>query len=162
MALITTYRLAFTDSLMTAFKPRGAPARWNNEGVVMAYTSEHPALAAFEILNYWEEYSSLDAYSLFSSTFETSLAKELEIQPEGLLDLDTTRTKGDDWIASRSSVALRVPSVAIPLSFNYLLNPNHPDFYVGVRLEGHGSFAFDARVRKLITSVKKTVGGSSQ
>lgn len=161
MALITTYRLAFTDSLMTAFKPRGAPARWNNEGVVMAYTSEHPALAAFEILNYWEEYSSLDGYSLFSSTFETSLANELEIQPEGLLDLDTTRTKGDDWIASRSSVALRVPSVVIPLSYNYLLNPNHPDFYAGVRLEAHGSLAFDARVRKLITLVKKT-GGSSQ
>ena len=162
MALITTYRLAFTDSLMTAFKPRGAPARWNNEGVVMAYTSEHPALAAFEILNYWEEYSSLDGYSLFSSTFETTLANVLDIQPEELLDLDTTRTRGDDWISSRSSVALRVPSVAIPLSFNYLLNPNHPNFYAAVRLEAHGSFAFDARVRKLITSVKNAASGSTQ
>jgi RES domain-containing protein len=155
MALITTYRLAFTDSLMSAFKPRGAPARWNNEGVVMAYTSEHPALAAFEILNYWEEYSSLDGYSLFSSAFETSLVKELEIQPKGLFDLETTRTIGDDWISSRSSVALRVPSVALPRSFNYLLNPNHPSFYDGVQLEAHGPFAFDARVKKLISQGKK-------
>lgn len=35
---------------------------------------------------------------------------------------------GDRWLSRRASVALRVPSVVVPYSHNYLLNPSHPAF----------------------------------
>jgi RES domain-containing protein len=35
---------------------------------------------------------------------------------------------GDAWIKSHRSAVMRVPSVVVPSEWNYLLNPNHPDF----------------------------------
>jgi RES domain-containing protein len=35
---------------------------------------------------------------------------------------------GNEWLASRSSVVLEVPSAVTPEESNYLLNPQHPDF----------------------------------
>ncbi len=41
----------------------------------------------------------------------------------------TSRRIGRDWVASRRSVALQVPSyVAQPWGCNVILNPTHPDF----------------------------------
>ena len=34
---------------------------------------------------------------------------------------------GDDWLARGASLLLRVPSVVVPVGWNYLLNPAHPD-----------------------------------
>ena len=34
---------------------------------------------------------------------------------------------GDDWLARGISLLLRVPSVVVPVGWNYLLNPAHPD-----------------------------------
>lgn len=56
------------------------------------------------------------------------------------------RAMGDDWIGTKTSVALRVPSCVIPTEYNYLLNPLHPDF----RKLAIGSpvpFQFDRRLR---------------
>ena len=38
------------------------------------------------------------------------------------------QTLGSDWLASRCSAVLAVPSAVIPDELNYLLNPQHPDF----------------------------------
>jgi RES domain-containing protein len=35
---------------------------------------------------------------------------------------------GDEWLDSRPSVVLRVPSAIVGGEFNYLLNPLHSDF----------------------------------
>jgi RES domain-containing protein len=35
---------------------------------------------------------------------------------------------GDDWVASRRSAVLRVPSALVPAESSFLLNPHHPDF----------------------------------
>lgn len=42
-------------------------------------------------------------------------------------DQIATRTIGDEWLVSRTTVLLRVPSAIIPETFNILLNPEHPD-----------------------------------
>ena len=34
---------------------------------------------------------------------------------------------GDDWLARGTSLLLRVPSVVVPVGWNYLLIPAHPD-----------------------------------
>ena len=149
-----SYRLAFTDSVLSAFRPRGAPARWNSEGTVMVYTSEHIALSALEILTGWEAYPSLQGYHLYRATFaETHIVEA----PESLDVHNKTLTRdfGDTWIREGQSLALKVPSVVAPYSFNYLLNPAHPDFYNEVRLEPLGPFIFDKRIEGLTEAAKQ-------
>ncbi|MGB9407153.1 MAG: RES family NAD+ phosphorylase, partial [Terracidiphilus sp.] len=38
-----------------------------------------------------------------------------------------TRTIGDAWMASSETALARVPSAIVPQTWNYLLNPEHPD-----------------------------------
>jgi RES domain-containing protein len=153
-----SYRLAYTDSLLAAFRPRGAQARWNSEGTVIVYTSEHPALAALEILNGWEVYANLRGYHLYRCTFETALVCETATSLD-IHDRAATRTYGDAWVRKRESVALKAPSVAVAESSNYLFNPNHPDFLAKVKLEHLGPFSFDERVERLVQKSSNADGG---
>lgn len=116
------------------------------------YTAEHAALAALEILAGWEVYASLQGYSLYRCTFDEALLED------ALDDLDArdraqARAYGDAWVRETRSVALRVPSVVAPESFNVLLNPDHPDFrQVGV--EPLGPFSFEERIAALVERAK--------
>ena len=38
-----------------------------------------------------------------------------------------TQAIGDAWLAAGASLLLRVPSVVVPVGWNYVLNPAHPD-----------------------------------
>ena len=146
------YRLAFTNSLSAAFRPRGAPGRWNSEGVVVVYTAEHAALAALEILAGWEVYASLQGYSLYRCTFDEALLEDA-IDDLDARDRAQTRAYGDAWVREARSVALRVPSVVAPESFNVLLNPDHPDFRQ-VEVEPLGPFSFEERIAALVERAK--------
>ncbi len=42
-------------------------------------------------------------------------------------DPELTRSIGDAWLASLETPSARVPSVIAPQTWNYLLNPEHPD-----------------------------------
>ena len=46
----------------------------------------------------------------------------------GTEDSGAARQFGDDWLASRRSLVLLVPSVVARLEFNAVVNPAHPDF----------------------------------
>lgn len=54
-------------------------------------------------------------------------------------------TIGDQWVDNGNSAVLRVPSAVLDEEWNYLLNPEHPDFpqiAIGVAKP----FRFDARL----------------
>ena len=57
----------------------------------------------------------------------------------------STQAIGADWLQRRSSVALRVPSVVVPVDSNVLLNPRHPDMN-RVRISRNEAFRFDSRL----------------
>lgn len=59
-----------------------------------------------------------------------------------------SRPIGMNWLESKRSVAMVVPSVAIPRELNILLNPNHPEFKTQVSLAGVEPFFFDPRLFK--------------
>jgi RES domain-containing protein len=42
-------------------------------------------------------------------------------------DLELTRRIGDAWLVSLKTPLARVPSVLAPQTWNYLLNPEHPE-----------------------------------
>jgi putative toxin-antitoxin system antitoxin component (TIGR02293 family) len=52
---------------------------------------------------------------------------------------------GDDWLESGPSPVLRVPSAVVPYSWDYLLNPQHPDF-PSIRLGDPVSLELDRRL----------------
>jgi RES domain-containing protein len=41
---------------------------------------------------------------------------------------DSTKDLGSDWAEQGRTAVLKVPSVLVPRSWNYLLNPAHRDF----------------------------------
>jgi RES domain-containing protein len=52
---------------------------------------------------------------------------------------------GDHWLASAPSAALRVRSAVVSQEFNFLLNPQHPDF-ARIIAETPMPFVFDDRL----------------
>ncbi|WP_338923723.1 RES family NAD+ phosphorylase (plasmid) [Pseudomonas silesiensis] len=54
---------------------------------------------------------------------------------------------GDDWIDSAVSLALAVPSVIVPMSWNHLMNVGHPAFAGVVSKARQVEFKFDQRGR---------------
>jgi RES domain-containing protein len=153
--LITAYRLVHESVLakgIDPFKPEAAEARWNSLGVQIAYAAESLALAAMEMLSYWGRYRSLMGYQIFTITIHEG---DVEVLPGEVdaSDYSVTRPFGDTWAREARSLALRVPSVVLPHSFNYLINPNHPRFgQAGVRHEG--PLEFDARIASLLSRAK--------
>ena len=58
-----------------------------------------------------------------------------------------TRRLGDEWLASRRSVGLAVPSAVVPIEWNVLLNPDHESFAELKRVSLE-DFSFDDRIFK--------------
>jgi RES domain-containing protein len=56
-------------------------------------------------------------------------------------------TMGDDWFRLGATAILAVPSVVIPMEYNYLINPSHPDF-VKLAVESPQPFELDPRFWK--------------
>ena len=130
--------------------------RWHTAapGKRMVYLAEHPAVALLENL------VSLDGDSrFFPNTFQLlriacpEVPPALELTPEQLSAIDplnvaSTQALGDTWLAPRTSALLRVPSIPSPESWNYLLNPLHPDAAL-LRIEWAKHIAYDRRLFRL-------------
>lgn len=67
-----------------------------------------------------------------------------ELPDNWRFNVEHTQQKGSDWLHTRESVLLRVPSVIVKAEYNYLLNPGHPDFNE-VKLIDIESIEFDER-----------------
>ena len=77
----------------------------------------------------------------------------LEIERVHLQPADVTGSRqiGDDWLQSKTTVALEVPSVLVPRQKNYLLNPAHP-LIGAIKIIESNPFAFDRRLLSAIPS----------
>lgn len=107
-------------------------ARWHSAGLPIVYLAASPPGALIEILVHLElDESELPlTYALLRVNIPGKLRiPKLRVPLDGAwkADLARTRSLGDAWLKSRSSVLARVPSAILPDTFNYLLNPLHPD-----------------------------------
>ncbi|MEY2831877.1 MAG: hypothetical protein RLZZ574_1135 [Cyanobacteriota bacterium] len=126
------------------------PGRWHFQGHKMIYTSESLALASLEIFVHLE--SSIAPLV----AIKAHLPKKLEVHEVKLLDLPINwqdvasysllQKIGQDWLTSRRTPILKVPSAIVPVENNYLFNPEHPEFKVD--LEPPVQFKFDQRMWK--------------
>lgn len=128
-----------------------ASARWHTQGRPIVYLAETPAGALAEILVHLEldtdrlpvHYQLLKAGVPDDISIRTVFARDLPARWRE--DLVVTRTVGDEWLASRSTALLKVPSVIIPETWNVLLNPLHPEA-AGVRVVWHQEYPWDRRL----------------
>lgn len=154
MSGITVWRLCAAKYAPTAFSGEGAElygGRWSPRGVRIAYCAESRALAVVETIANSEERERLRAREWIFICAEVpgeSIERPARF-PEAWRQYphpQETQGVGAEWIKSRRSVALRVPSAVVPGEFNYLLNPAHPDFK-RVKIGQPEPFSFDPRLR---------------
>jgi len=127
-------------------------ARWNRPGRYAIYAAEHLSLALLEILVHSPD---PDQRKRPRIRFHLTIASDAieEISPERLprnfgptTPFALTQDIGDPWLEARKFVALKVPSAIVPVEFNYLLNPLHPDFSSAVKWEKPATLVLDERL----------------
>jgi RES domain-containing protein len=128
-----------------------ASARWHTEGRPIVYLAETPAGSLVEALVHLElpRTSLPKVYKLLKAEAPEDLSiRTIDgsgLQGNWLEDQIVTRTVGDEWLASRNTALLRVPSAIVPETFNTLLNPEHPDA-TRVQVLWHEQYPWDKRL----------------
>lgn len=136
MAMLTLWRLTKEEYADVAFTGEGARrygGRFNSKGTPVVYTAESLPLALLEALVSLTDYEDLFRYVFFRIELAGEHVEQLDASklPEGWDARPpgpVSRQIGDAWLQNARSLALRIPSVVVPYSFNYLLNPAHPAF----------------------------------
>lgn len=128
-----------------------ASGRWHTEGRPVVYLAESPASALVEVLVHLElDIAHLPrSYRLLKAEAPDNLSVKTiagaELLKNWTSDQIATRTVGDEWLASKSTALLRVPSAIVPETFNVLLNPEHAE--AGrIRVLWSEEYPWDARL----------------
>lgn len=153
---VRAWRLVKAAHGATAFDGEGARrygGRWNARGTPMVYLGGTLSLAALEV---FVHLTAEDARLRFVATV-VDIPDEVTIE-----DLDpkalprhwrsepppaACQALGTAWAEKGDTAALRVPSVIVPVEWNVLLNPRHPDFQ-NIRISDPEPFGFDTRMWK--------------
>lgn len=134
--MITGYRIVKKKWATNAFDGEGARlygGRWNSRGQSCIYLAGSESLAILEVLVHLESAHQINHYALFSVDIDEKEMMLLETQnlPKNWQEdpaPSETADLGDEWLLSRSSLALCVPSSIVTREKNYLVNVNHPNF----------------------------------
>jgi RES domain-containing protein len=128
-------------------------ARWHTAGSPIVYLAASPAGALIEVLVHLEikEATAPPSYTLFRISIPDNLRIPSLSLPKGAAwkdDETLTRKLGDTWLKAQRSALARVPSVIVPNTFNYLLNPLHKD--IGrIRIAEKIRAAYDLRLLRV-------------
>ncbi len=131
-----------------------AGGRWNNKGVAVLYTSASRALCAMEILVHVPASLLPTDYHMVSIAVPDDapsgeiLIENLPAQWQSLPHGNKTQQLGDLFVQNRKLLLLKVPSAVVKGDFNYLINPQHPDFEK-VKVVETELFEFDSRLFKV-------------
>lgn len=136
------YRIVKLKNRATDLSGTGAfkfGGRWNSKGTYMLYTSENSSLAYLEtIVHFDEEYFPPN---LFIVKIEVDNKAPVYTVPEKdypvdwkQLELIKNKTFGDQWMAEKKFLAIKVRSAINQFEYNYLLNPLFPRFHNLVKI----------------------------
>ena len=152
--MITVWRLIKEKEVKAALTGEGARiygGRCNNKGIPAVYASGTLSLAALELF----VHLGLPEIKIPFASIRATIPDDVAV--EAVNDLpndwreepapDSTKEIGTDWFRERRSAVLRVPSAVVPSEFNYVLNPEHPDFGK-ITIEAPERFYFDPRMYK--------------
>ena len=95
----------------------------------MVYTSESLSLAVLETLVRAGSRNRLRDFRCIPATLPREPGTlQLPDNWNAVPYRASSQQAGDAWIRTCSGLAVRVPSVVVPIEHNVLLNPRHPDF----------------------------------
>lgn len=154
--MITAWRLDKARYARESFTGKGArrvSGRWHHQGIPIVYASESLALSVIEKFVHLGFDSSRIRFVYFKIDIQDSvevlrlkseeLPKDWTAEPPA----DSTKDIGSKWALEVRTAVLMVPSVLVPKSCNYLLNPMHRDFKK-IRISNPIPFVFDPRMWK--------------
>jgi RES domain-containing protein len=154
--LIQAWRIVHERNAATAFSGEGSrkrAGRWNSRGCRAVYCAESLALATLELLVHGVPYGSLKHFISISVLIPEKLITEIKANtlpsdwrmdpPPSLL-----QAIGDKWLEEKQHAVLKVPSAVIPVEFNYVINPDHPDFSK-IRVGSVEQHTFDVRLSNI-------------
>lgn len=153
--MITVWRIAKLKYAETAYSGEGArlvAGRWHEVGQRVVYTSSSAALAALEVLVHTDtDLLPRTPFAAIAATLPARLkilrlsVDDLPADWNALPALPALRVLGAKWLAERKSAVLAVPSVIVPFEWNYLLNPDHPEFQ-HIQIAAPRAYHFDPRL----------------
>jgi len=125
-----------------------APGRWHTAGQRIVYCAANPATALLEVLVHAK--IDFEDVPVNFRYLEIDAPDTLAIEDVGLgerwwTDLAATRRAGDRWLRTGQTALLRVPSVIVPATWNFLINPRHAESGA-VRIIREHSHGFDLRL----------------
>lgn len=136
MGYLEVWRVTDKQFKNSAFSGEGARlwgGRFNSPGKKAVYTSGSLSLALLEILVQTNDRTNLKKKVLLKA----SIPEEIIFYPQ-VTDLPEqwnripvskdSQRYGDNWIREEEYAVLKVPSVVVPVEFNYVINPKHPLF----------------------------------
>lgn len=151
------YRLVQARYASIAFDGEGARrfgGRWNHKGTALVYTAQSLSLAALELLVHLDSRQVLEErYLSLRVEFPEELCGQAavwyKLPKNWMADPapDSVKQIGSLWAKEGRSAILAVPSVLIPKEWNYLINPQHPDF-AKISLGKPERFRFDPRLAR--------------
>ena len=126
-----------------------AARRWNEKGHLIVYTATSRALAAIEFFVNLEPNQAPDDLIMLEALVPDDRIEQLDpaTLPHNWHVSDNPECKeiGTEWLKSKRSLALKVPSVPVRGDWNILLNPSHPDFS-SISVTSRTPFFFDERM----------------
>ncbi|MEL1242975.1 RES family NAD+ phosphorylase [Flavobacterium sp. DGU11] len=125
--------------------------RWNHVLVPCIYTSESRALALLELTVNVNIDDIPRALSISTIEIPEDIIKELSVaELPGDWDYSpsptSTKDMGSDLLKTAEAAVLKIPSAILPLEFNYILNPLHPDS-AKFKLIFVEDFVYDVRIK---------------
>lgn len=153
---LRAWRLVKAVHAATAFDGEGARrygGRWNARGTPMVYLGGTLALAALELFVHLTAEDARLEFVAMAVDIPDGVASE-DLDPQALPrdwrsepPPAACQVLGSGWIERGESAVLRVPSVIVPMEWNILLNPRHPDSR-RIRIGTPEPFGFDTRMWK--------------
>ncbi len=151
---MVVYRLQRTkyahsrEDILSGEGARITGGRWNPVGVPLIYTSATPELAHSEYIIHQKFLPPPSCNLIMIQVPDESISKlPIETLPEGWRSYQRyglTQNTNEVWLKEQQSLVLQVPSAIVTMSFNYLINPLHPDIKQ-VNIIQSEPFIFDER-----------------
>jgi RES domain-containing protein len=135
--LSCVYRVLRKKYVRSPFDGEGAyryGGRWSSPGVRLSYTSEHQSLALLEYFVHLDKDDPPADLVLAIADVPDDLARdrvEIGQLPPNWCDPAAPPELarfGDEFVERREHCLLVVPSALAPHDYNWLLNPEHPEF----------------------------------
>jgi len=142
------YRVIEAHEAAHPFAPNASGGRWTHAGTSCTYASLSPAAALLEYLVHLEGRTPKDLLMAVGMVPAGGVLAEAN-EPSTWSTLpyrDEVRRVGDEWLRSKCSLGLRVPSAVCMDECNVLLNPEHPAF-AALELVALRPLAIDERLR---------------